>query len=184
MKKQSALRYHRTMMNALELKPIPIRYEWLNDLYEQTDQTFCLNQIPLPLEEAFSRNYFLAVRTGRNGGFPFLAFALTLGKQEIGKAELTLQEDGRAELDLILKREFCHRGYGSEALRKLIEKAKEVHFCMGIAAYVNEDHAVMKKLLENAGFVKGRGFTADVLTPEGGAYRMKEVRGREYILDF
>ncbi len=172
------------MMNSLELKPVPIRYEWLSDLYEQVDQTFCLNQIPLPLDEAFSRNYFLAVRTGRNNGFPFLAFAVTSGKKGLGKAELTRQEDGRAELDLILKQEFCHQGYGTQALQRLIEKAKEDRFCNGIAAYVNEEHTAMKKLLENAGFKKGRQFTADVLTPGGGAFRVKEVRGREYTLDF
>ena len=171
-------------MTEIALKPVPIRYEWLNELYEQVDQTYCLNQIPLPLEESFSRNYFLAVRTGNNGGNPFLSYAIVLGNKEIGKGELTLQEDGRAELDLILKREFCHLGYGSQALRELIEKAKAEGFSKGISAYVNKDHTAMKKLLEKAGFEKGREFLADVLTPSDSSFRMKEVRGLEYTLDF
>ena len=172
------------MENSLELKPIPIRYEWLNDLYEQTDQTCCLNRVMIPLDEEFTRNYFLAVRTGNNGGFPFLAFAVSAGGKDIGKAELTLQEDGRAELDLILKKDWCHRGYGTLALQKLIETAKARGFSKGIAAYVNEEHEVMKRLLEHAGFEKGRSFRADVLTPSGRSFAVKEVRGREYTLDF
>ena len=55
----------------MELKPFPIRYEELNDLYAAVDQSCCLNSVPVPLDEAMTRSFFLAVRTGSNSGEPF-----------------------------------------------------------------------------------------------------------------
>jgi hypothetical protein len=91
-------------MSVPELRPVPVSYAWLSDLYEHVNQEFCLNQIPLPLDEESSRAYFNAVRSGSNHGAPFLARAVYADNQPVGKAELTLQEDGSAELDLIIVR--------------------------------------------------------------------------------
>ena len=55
----------------ITLNALPVNYEILNDLYEHTDQSFCLNRVAVPLDEDSTRNYFLAVRSGINNGMPF-----------------------------------------------------------------------------------------------------------------
>lgn len=167
----------------VNLTTVPIRYEWLNDLYEQTDQSFCLNRVPVPLNEEFSRRYFHAVQSGMNGGLPFRAWEILADHQSVGKAELTLEEDGKAEVDLILRRTWTGKGIGSQVLELLKREAADWHRCNAIAAYVREDHVIMRHVLEKTGFQSRRRFSADIVTPDEAAYRVTTAFGREYILN-
>lgn len=167
----------------IELNPIPIRYEWLNDLYEHTDQSFCLNPLPVPLDEELSRNYFLAARTSSSNSLPFLARRIDLNGKTIGKIELSCYENGIAELDLIICRDYTGHGYGTEALKAMRQLARDTGFCHGIVAYTMKDHTAMCSLLEHAGFQLARPFTADVIGTNNGRYALRTVQGIEYILD-
>lgn len=165
----------------ISLHELPIRYEELNRLYEHCDQKYCLNALPTPLDEMMTRSYFLMVRTGRNNGNPFLCRGIFLDGTLIGKIELTKEEDGSAELDLIMDQAYENRGYGSEALRRMIDLSKDTGFCDSICAYVQEENEAMKRVLEKNGFEAVRPFKADVMTPLTDGYRLRTVSGREYM---
>ncbi len=164
----------------IELKPFPIRYEALNDLYENTDQSHCLNRVAVPLEEETTRGFFLAVRTGNNGGLPFDCRGVFLDGTLIGKIELTRYEDRSAELDLIIRNEYADKGYGSEALNRFQQELCETGWAERITAYVEADHEQMIRVLKKTGFAPKRTFAADVVTPQNGTYVLRTVNGTEY----
>lgn len=165
----------------MELKPFPIRYEELNDLYAAVDQSCCLNSVPVPLDEAMTRSFFLAVRTGNNNGEPFRCQAVVLNGTIIGKVELTKHDETTAELDLILRKDYANQGNGTAALEQLIRQIADDHWCSVIEAYVRSDNEAMKRVLAKNHFVKGRTFQADVVTPVNGSYTLRSVTGEEYV---
>ena len=167
-------------LKMIELKPFPIRYEALNDLYEHTDQSCCLNRVAVPLEEATTRGFFLAVRTKNNGGLPFDCRGIYLDGKLIGKIELTRYEDYSAELDLILETEYTGNGYGKEALEQFQNDLRKTGWAQCITAYVKADHKRMIRVLEKTGFEPTRAFAADVMTPQNGTYVLRTVNGIEY----
>ena len=164
----------------MELTPFPIRYETLNELYAAVDQSCCLNAVSVPLDEDLTRSFFLAVQTGINNGNPFRCQAITLNGTVIGKIELTRHDEKAAELDLILRKEYTHQGYGSAAVKLLQEQVQQDHWCTMIEAYVHCKNEAMKQVLQNGHFVKGRSFQADVVTPVNGSYTIRTVTGEEY----
>lgn len=162
----------------ITLNSLPINYEVLNDLYEHTDQSFCLNRVAVPLDEDSTRNYFLAVRSGINNGMPFDAKGIFLDGKLIGKAERTIYEDGSAELDLIIRKEYCGNGYGTEALNRFLTQAAQ---CTSFCAYIESSNLPAARVLEKSGFHAKRNFLADVMTPQSGTYALRTVEGTEYI---
>ena len=165
----------------MRLTPFPIRYEELNELYAHTDQRRCLNAIPVPLDEAMSRSYFLAVRTGNNDGRPFVCYAIEQDGRIIGKIEATKETEQRAELDLIIRSGYCGRGHGSEALNAFIEELKQNGWCEELCAYAESGNLAMKRVLEKNGFSCERTFQADVITPGQSQYQLRSVQGEEYL---
>ena len=163
----------------LELKLFPIRYELLNELYEQTDQTYCLNPLTTPLDETLSRNYFLAMRTEQNQGRPFMCRGVFLNGTLIGKIELTREQDD-AELDLIMRTDHCGKGYGTEALEQLIADVKEAGRCKTISAYADRDNIAVRNVLLKNRFAEERSFQADVVGFKQGQYILRMVQGMEY----
>ena len=164
----------------IELKPFPIRYEALNDLYEHTDQNCCLNRVAVPLEEETTRGFFLAVRTENNGGLPFDCRGVFLDGTLIGKIELTRYEDHSAELDLIIKDEYTGKGYGRQAVEQFQTELRKTGWANRITAYVAVSHKRMIRVLEETGFEPLRNFAADVITPQNGTYALRTVNGVEY----
>lgn len=165
----------------MELRPFPIRYEELNDLYTAVDQGMCLNQVSVPLDEAMTRSFFLAVRTGINDGKPFRSLAVVKEGTVIGKIELTRHNETTAELDLIIRKDAASQGNGTAALKQLKEQVMADHWCNTIEAYVQRDNKAMKQVLLKNHFVKGRTFQADVVTPVNGSYSLRTVTGEEYV---
>ncbi|MBO7703846.1 MAG: GNAT family N-acetyltransferase [Solobacterium sp.] len=164
----------------IALKPFPIRYEALNDLYEHTDQSFCLNRVAVPLDEDTTRGYFLSVRTESNQGMPFCSYGIFRNDELIGKCELTRYEDGSAEADLIIRSDQVNHGYGKEALALLLKEAETNGFCECITAYIREDNIAAKHIFEQNGFEQTQSFLADVVSPDGREYRITTVKGSEY----
>ena len=164
----------------ITLGELPLRYETLNELYEASDQNFCLNPVFLPLDEDRTRAYVLAARTGMNNGFRFLAKGIYRNRTLIGKAELTVYEDGIGEIDLLIVQNECSKGYGTRALQELITLT-EGTVCSGYSAYVREDHEAMKAVLLHNGFHKSRMFRAEVTGISGRQYQVREVIGAEYL---
>ena len=162
----------------ITLNALPVNYEILNDLYEHTDQSFCLNRVAVPLDEDSTRNYFLAVRSGINNGMPFDAKGIFLDGTLIGKAERTVYEDGSAELDLIIRKEYCGNGYGTEALKQFLTQSAQ---CTSFCAYIESSNLPAARVLEKTGFRAERKFLADVMTPQSGTYALRIVEGTEYI---
>lgn len=159
------------------------RKEPLADLYENADQSLCLVQLPLPLSISETRNYLRAVRTESVSGRAFICCAVYADSELIGKIEASRDEEGEAELDLILKRQYAGRGYGTEALRQFLALLKEKDWHQRMTAYVNRDNIAMIRILEKNGFARTREFTADVMVPTDGKYVMKTIRGYEYLRD-
>ena len=167
----------------ITLGTLPVRYEELNDLYAHTDQSHCLNHVSVPLDEEMTRSYFLAVRTGMNQGMPFLARGVYLNRKLIGKAELTVYEEGWAEADLLIRREYENRGYGKAALSMIMKEAEEAQFVRCFTAYIDKENLAMKAVLEQVGFTPARTFRTDVLRPMEHGYALKEIEGVEYVYD-
>lgn len=165
----------------ITLNELPIRYEELNDLYEHTDQSFCLNKVAVPLDEDTTRGYFMMVRSHSNNGMPFAAKGIYWDRTLIGKIERTVYDNGCAELDIILRKEYCGKGYGTEALRQFLALPETENECMTFCAYVEEDNIAAQKALEKTGFEAKRQFKADVVTPQAGTYILRTVNGIEYI---
>ena len=83
--------------------------EALIDLYRDTDQSLCLVRVNTDAKEQ-TDNYIRIIETGDNEGKPFLCQAVYLDERLIGKAELTRYEDDSAELDIVLRSEYCGKG--------------------------------------------------------------------------
>lgn len=156
--------------------------EALEDLYANTDQQHCLVQILVPLMEPQTSRYLQAVRDHEVDGKPFICFAVIEQDKIIGKIELTRSYGEKAELDLVIRKEYMHQGYGYEALRLLITTVSGERWCSHIFAYTVTDNEAMIALLEKCGFRKGRRFKADVMVPYGGMFTMMEKTGIEYFL--
>ena len=165
----------------ITLSELPIRYDDLNDLYEHTDQTFCLNRVSVPLDEDTTRGYFMMVRTGLNDGMRFAAKGIFLDQRLIGKIERTVYENGCAELDLIVRKEYCGKGYGTEALRQFLALPENRTECDSYCAYIDAKNHAAAGVLEKNGFEAKRNFQADVITPQGDAYTLRTADGVEYI---
>ena len=160
------------------------RKEPLEELYANTDQTYCLVQLPVPLPLSSVREYLKAVRSEDLKGRPFLCYAIKNDGAIIGKIEASKDEEGEAELDLIIRRDMVNQGYGSQALGQFLSILKNKDWCSVLCAYVNADNIAIRKVLENSSFVQGRDFAADVMVPDRGTYTMKTMKGTEYIYYF
>ncbi len=165
----------------ITLASLPIRYEELNDLYEHTDQSFCLNHVSVPLDEETTRGYFMMVRTGRNNGMLFAVKGIYLDQKLIGKIERTIYEGGSAEIDLIIRNEYCGKGYGTEALRQFLALPETLEECTSFCAYIDSNNKPAARVLEKTGFEAKRKFLADVVTPQAETYTLRTVEGTEYI---
>lgn len=157
--------------------------EQLNLLYSQTDQSGCLVRLPVPLPYENTVRYINGIRQNEMDGRPFLCRAVYEDDTCIGKIELTRYEDMSAEIDIILRKEWCHQGFGTEALRQMIELVRAMDWCVRIHAYVDTSNIAAGKLFAKSGFAIGGFFNADVLTSENGEYVMVKKRGCEMILD-
>ena len=160
--------------------PVPGTGE-LQDLYEHTDQKYCLTILPVPLPEQSTVQYLNAVHTGMAGQRRLYIRAVMLGNQIIGKIELSAEGE-ESELDIILRKEFTGRGYGLQAFRQLLQEVQHTGFCTYITAYVHKENIHARRMLAKAGMRQTRPFSADVLVPDNGMYRLKAVEGYEYIL--
>ena len=163
----------------IELKPWPLSYEAMNSLYADADQSKCLVQLSVPLERAATFRYLQAVNTGVSNGRPFIACAIMLDETLIGKIELSRYESYDSELDIILKKQYCRKGYGSKALALLEETVREKNWCRSIYAYVDTENIPAGKMLAKNGYEIGRFFSADVMIPSEGNYIMRTRRGCE-----
>ena len=153
----------------------------LEDLYAQADQSLCLVRLPVPLQEQQTDAYLEGVRTGRMDGNPFHCYAVMLEDELIGKIELTVQEDRFGELDVLLKKDMCGRGYGKQAVNAMIGLAAKKQWCRGICAYTVRENRAMQDVLQAAGFQAGRSFAADVLVPDRASYYLRQFEGIEYV---
>ncbi|MBR2812879.1 MAG: GNAT family N-acetyltransferase [Solobacterium sp.] len=155
----------------------------LQDLYANTDQSKCINELPVPLPYDNTTRYLTAMETGRNNGRVFHCYAIYLHDSIIGKIELTSYDPENAEMDLIIRKEHTGKGYGSQAFDCLVSLARQENICRRIYAYVNVENDAMIAMLENRGFVKGRPFHADVNAEYNGVTFIRRKLGQEYIKD-
>ena len=153
----------------------------LEDLYAAADQSGCLVQLPVPLQKPQTDAYLEGVRTGQIDGNPFFCFAVMADNDLIGKIEITVQEDRFAELDVILRKDMCGKGYGKQAVTALIGLAARRQWCRGICAYAADENRAVQEVLVSTGFQPQRTFAADVLVPAGSSYYLKQCQGTEYI---
>ncbi len=156
----------------------------LDELYENTDQSKCLVQLALPLDQARTRTYRRCIFRERNDdNKPFLCFAVMLNNTIIGKTEVTAHSEDEAELDIIIDADHTGRGYGKRALDLLHKRLKEINFASSVRAYVSEENEACIHLLLNAGYERGRKFSADILIPDKGSYVIRTVNGYEFKYD-
>ena len=153
----------------------------LEELYANADQTHCLVCLRLPLEKDATVRYLEGVRRKEIDGNPFYCYAVMLEDRIIGKIELTVQEDRFGELDVILRRDCCGKGNGTQAVRSMIALAAKKQWCRGITAYTDAENAAIQAVLEKNGFQKQRRFQADVLVPSGNTYYLRPCDGIEYV---
>ena len=153
----------------------------LEALYEKTDQSHCLVQLPVPLPKQQTENYLRVIRSSDNDGKPFVCFAILLDGRLIGKTELTRYNDGSAELDIIISREYCNKGNGTEALNALITHVFAEDWCHMIRAYTALENRAALKMLAKAGFRPGGTFAADIMVPDGTSYKIETKKGLECI---
>ncbi len=165
----------------ITLEPLPINYEILNELYAASDQSLCLNKVSVPLDEDMTRAYFSAVRSGINCGMLFDAKGIYLDGRLIGKIERTVDEEGCAEIDLMIVKDCCGQGHGTEALRQFLNLTETKISCETFSAYIERDNSAAARVLEKNGFEAKRKFLADVVTPQADAYALRTVEGMEYI---
>ncbi len=155
--------------------------ELLNELYAECDQSMCLVRLPVPLPKEETDRYMHIIETGNNQGRPFLCFGIYLDDRLIGKTELTRYEEGSAEADIIIQRDYCSKGYGTQALQELISTARAEEWCERIIAYIDLQNRAALKLFAKAGFQKGRTFRADVAVYEQGSLRVETHSGLECV---
>lgn len=163
----------------ISLKPWPLSYEAMNELYAHADQSKCLVQLPVPLDKANTFRYLKAVQSGFSNSKPFLARAVYLDDLLIGKIELSRYESHDSELDIILRKEYCAKGYGRQALKLLEEEVTESGWCRSVYAYVDTENTPAGKMLAASGYELNRFFSADVMIPHDGTYILKTRRGAE-----
>ena len=163
------------------LEKWPDSYDLLNDLYASADQSHCLVRLPVPLPGEQTEGYLKIIREEQNEGRPFHCFAIKLSGTVIGKAELTCDPDGTAEMDIILKKEYCGKGYGTAAVNLLCEMAQENRWCRQVEAYADSENLPALNMLAKAGFRRYRSFRADVMSGSERTYRIEQRKGYEYI---
>lgn len=163
----------------ISLKPWPLSYEAMNSLYAHADQSKCLVQLIVPLERSNTFRYLQAVQSGVSNGKPFLCRAIMLDDTLIGKIELSRYESYDSELDIILRKEYCAKGYGAAALKLLEDEVSKSGWCRSIYAYVDTENIAAGKMLAQNGYELTRFFSADVMIPYEGSYILKTRRGAE-----
>ena len=152
----------------------------LEELYENVDQQHCLVQVPLPMPEEETKAYIHAIDAGIVDEKPFLCFGIQEGDDIIGKIELSKDDKGVAELDLIIRKEYENQGVGTKALKEMMRYVEKENWCDEIEAYVNEENVAMMKVLENNGFLRQKKFKADIVVRQDDLYTLKEINGYEY----
>ena len=166
----------------VKLKPFPASDSTaLNELYAHVNQRYCLVQLPVPLPEEETARYLEVIRTGNNNGQPFVCFGIYVEDDLIGKIELTRQDDGDAELDVIIRDSETGKGYGTEALQILLREVYRRGWCRAVYAYAAKDNSHARRMLAHAGFRQMRTFHADVMRWDHGTYRVEPQTGYEYI---
>ena len=166
----------------VKLKPFPAQDSTaLNDLYAQVNQRYCLVHLPVPLPQEETARYLEVIRTGNNAGQPFICFGIYAEAVLIGKIELTRQDDGDAELDVVIRESETGKGYGTQALGILLKEVYRRGWCRAVYAYVSRDNSHARRMLTHAGFRQMRAFQADVMRWDGGSYRVEPQTGYEYI---
>ena len=165
----------------VKLKPFPAADSTaLNELYAHVNQRYCLVQLPVPLPEEETARYLEVIRTGNNNGQPFVCFGIFMEDSLIGKIELTRQDDGDAELDVVIRDSETGRGYGTEALQILLREVYRRGWCRAVYAYAARDNSHARRMLAHAGFRQMRTFQADVMRWDHGTYRLEPQTGYEY----
>ena len=166
----------------VKLKPFPASDSTaLNELYAHVNQRYCLVQLPVPLPEEETARYLEVIRTGNNNGQPFVCFGIFMEDSLIGKIELTRQDDGDAELDVVIRDSETGKGYGTEALQILLREVYRRSWCRAVYAYAAKDNSHARRMLAHAGFRQMRTFQADVMRWDQGTYRVEPQTGYEYI---
>ena len=166
----------------VKLKPFPASDSMaLNDLYAHVNQRYCLVQLPVPLPEEETARYLEVIRTGNNNGQPFVCFGIFMEDSLIGKIELTRQDDGDAELDVVIRDSETGKGCGTEALQILLREVYRRGWCRAVYAYAAKDNSHARRMLAHAGFRQMRTFHADVMRWDQGTYRVEPQTGYEYI---
>ncbi|MBR2991541.1 MAG: GNAT family N-acetyltransferase [Solobacterium sp.] len=164
----------------LEPWPYPGESE-LRELYSAVDQKYCLVQLPVPLPAAETRKYLAMIHAGGNEERSLLTRAVIVDGILAGKIELSgTGED--TELDIVLRKDMTGKGYGSEALRLLVDEIRNNALYPCITAYVHKENIHARRMFAKAGMRQIRPFRADILIPSGGQYRLKETEGYEYLL--
>ncbi len=154
----------------------------LEDLYAHTDQSCCLVSLPVPLPKEKSEKYLDVIRSGDNDGKPFLCFEILEDGERIGKIDLTRCENGTAELDIIIRREYTDLGYGKKAMALFLAEISRIGWCDSIHAYCDKENTAVRNLLGSCGFTAVRPFRADVAAEKNGRWYLKEVSGIEYAI--
>ena len=111
----------------------------------------------------------------------FAVKGIYLDQKLIGKIERTVYEGGSAEIDLIIRNEYCGKGYGTEALRQFLALPETLEECTSFCAYIDSNNKPAARVLEKTGFEAKRKFLADVVTPQAETYTLRTVEGTEYI---
>ena len=163
----------------IELRDWQLSYEVMNSLYHKVDQSHCLVQLAVPLERANTFRYLQAVQAGNSNGKPFIAKGIWLDGTLIGKIELSRYDSMDAELDIVIAKEYCSKGYGRQAVALLEQMVRKTGWCRSIYAYVDTANIPAGKMLAACGFEIGRFFSADVMVPYEGTYAIKTARGCE-----
>ena len=151
----------------------------LEELYANVDQSHCLVALPIPLPVAATNRYLAIMEDGKNGELAFQCYKILLNDKIIGKIDLNRYPGQRAELDIVLRKEYTGKKIGTEAMLLLEEELKKSGFAEYIHAYVRLDNIPMAKVLERTGFVPGRRFEAEVFSHEANSRII--AKGREYI---
>ncbi|MCH5152471.1 MAG: GNAT family N-acetyltransferase [Clostridiales bacterium] len=74
-------------------------------------------------------------------------------REYIGMGALTLNDDYNAvEIEYMLLPQYWNKGYGTELVNLLLQKAKQMHKCVDIIAITDPMNTFSKRILERAGF--------------------------------
>ena len=164
----------------IELKKMVADASIIEDIYANVNQENCLVQLKTPLPTDQLQQYLQAIEVGKVKDKPFICFGIYQDDAVVGKIELSRYEDGSAELDLVLKEEYCNQKIGREALNQLEEYVKENFWCKRIVAYVNEENEAMIHLLNACKYIETKPFKADIMVLNEGEYQLKTIQGIEF----